>query len=71
MPTNKIKESNDSELVNINIYIYKYIYIYLYDRKLYYLKKLNDRIKVPNKFMSLNSTKTEWYVWVWHMVIYI
>jgi len=52
MPTNKIKESNDSELIN------KYIYIYIYDRKLYYLKKLNDRIRVPNKFMSLNSTRT-------------
>ena len=50
MPTNKIKESNDSELINI--------YIYIYDRKLYYLKKLNDRIRVPNKFMSLNSTRT-------------
>ena len=31
--------------------------IYIYDRKLYYLKKLNNRIRVPNKFMSLNSTK--------------
>ena len=50
MPTNKIKESNDSELINK--------YIYIYDRKLYYLKKLNDRIRVSNKFMSLNSTRT-------------
>ena len=25
MPTNKIKESNDSELININIYIYIYM----------------------------------------------
>ena len=52
MPTNKIKKSNDSELINI------YIYIYIYDRKLYFLKKLNDRIRVPNNFMSLNSTRT-------------
>ena len=55
MPTNKIKKSNDSEPIN---YETIHIYIYISNRKLYYLKKLNDRITVPNKFMSLNSTRT-------------
>ena len=54
MPTNKIKESNDSEPINY----WNNTNIYISDRKLYYLKKLNNRIRVPNKFMSLNSTRT-------------
>ena len=58
MPTNKIKESNDSEPINYWNNTNIYIYIYISNRKLYYLKKLNDRITVPNKFMSLNSTRT-------------
>ena len=38
MPTNKIKESNDSE--HINYWNNTNTYIYISDRKLYYLKKI-------------------------------
>ena len=42
MPTNKIKESNDSEHINYrnNRNTYIYIYIDISDKKLYYLKKI-------------------------------
>ena len=40
MPTNKIKESNDSEPINYWNNTNIYIYIYISNRKLYYLKKI-------------------------------